>query len=122
MLPLPRFFTLTLEGFYAEPGRAASSRRATRGHVTNRSPLAIVSVVSHHYPVTASTQSLPSVTSHQITKSFTIDTYEKHSRNSRRIRTSKTQDLKLFRINTYKKTEGGPTQNFAYPTSWPAEA
>ena len=44
----------------------------------------------------------------QITKSFTIRTYEKRARNSRRIRPSKTQSLKPFRMNTYKKTGGGP--------------
>ena len=63
------------------------------------------------------------VTDHQspVTKSFTtlslrvvlarkIRTSEKYSRNSFRIRTSKTQDLKLFRMNTYEKTpQGGRT-------------
>jgi len=42
------------------------------------------------------------------TISFTFRTYEKRARNSRRIRTSKTQHLKPFRMNTYKKTGGGP--------------
>ena len=41
------------------------------------------------------------------TISFTFRTYEKRARNSRRIRTSKTQDLKPFRMNTYKKTGRG---------------
>jgi len=36
--------------------------------------------------------------------SFRIRTYERHTRNPFGIRTSKTQDLKLFRMNTYKKT------------------
>jgi hypothetical protein len=57
------------------------------------------------------------------TISFTIRTYEKRARNCRRIRTSKTQDLKLFRMNTYKNTgRGTPTQNLAHPSSWLAEA
>jgi len=43
----------------------------------------------------------------QITKSFTFRTYAKRTRNSRRIRTSKTQHLKPFRMNTYKKTGRG---------------
>ncbi len=42
-------------------------------------------------------------------KSRRIRTYEKCARNSFRMNTSKTKDLKLFRINTYKKTgEGVP--------------
>jgi hypothetical protein len=41
------------------------------------------------------------------TISFTIRTYAKRARNSRRIRTSKTQHLKPFRMNTYKKTGRG---------------
>jgi hypothetical protein len=44
-------------------------------------------------------------------KSRRIPTYEICARNPFRIRTSKTQDLKLFRIRTYEKTgEGGPIQ------------
>ena len=43
------------------------------------------------------------------TKFPIIRTSEKHTDNPFRIRTSKTQDLKLFRMNTYEKTqEGGP--------------
>jgi len=125
MLPFPMFFSLSLEGFYAESRRAASSRRATRGRVTNRSPLGILSVPCHQSPVAGSTPSLPPVRSHQaqITKSCRIRTYVKRAGNSRRICTSKTQDLKLFRMNTYKKTgRGAPTQNLAHPFSWPAEA
>src|SRR3984957_8112278 len=44
--------------------------------------------------------------------SFRIRTYEKRARNSRKIRTSKTQDLKPFRICTYKKTGGGVPHSF----------
>jgi hypothetical protein len=48
--------------------------------------------------------------SRRTTISFRICTSPKRARNSRRIRTSKTQDLKPFRIRTYKKTgrEEGP--------------
>jgi hypothetical protein len=47
------------------------------------------------------------------TISFIIRTYEKRARNSRRIRTSKTQHLKPFRMNTYKKTgRGDPSFRF----------
>jgi len=37
-----------------------------------------------------------------------IRTYEKHAPNPFRIRTSKTQDLKPFRMNTYEKRGRGP--------------
>jgi hypothetical protein len=49
------------------------------------------------------------VASHQsqVTKSFIIRTYAKYVHNPFRMNTSKTQDLKLFRINTYEKTGGG---------------
>ncbi len=64
---------------------------------------------NHRSPVTAPVLSLPPVTSHhsRITKSFIIRTYAKCSHNPFRMNTSKTQDLKLFRINTYEKTGGG---------------
>jgi hypothetical protein len=42
-----------------------------------------------------------------VTKSFAIRTYEKPARDPSRMRTSKTQDLKPFRMNTYEKTGGG---------------
>ncbi len=41
-------------------------------------------------------------------KSRRIRTYAKRARNPFTIRTSKTQDLKPFRIRTYEKTPGGP--------------
>jgi hypothetical protein len=41
-------------------------------------------------------------------KSRRIRTYEKRTRNPFRMNTSKTLDLKSFRIRTYKKTGGGP--------------
>src|SRR5579884_714809 len=40
-------------------------------------------------------------------KSSGIRTYEKRARNPFRIRTSKSLDLKSFRIRTYRKTPGG---------------
>jgi hypothetical protein len=42
-----------------------------------------------------------------ITIPCTISTYAKHARNPFRIRTSKTQDLKSFRIRTYEKRGRG---------------
>jgi hypothetical protein len=38
---------------------------------------------------------------------FRINTYGKHARNPIGMNSSKTQHLKLFRMNTYKKTGGG---------------
>ena len=60
-------------------------------------------------PSIVSALSLPLVTTHQspITKSFTFRTYEKTACKSCRIRTSKTQDLKPFRMNTSEKTRRG---------------
>jgi hypothetical protein len=45
--------------------------------------------------------------------SFTICTYAKHTRNPFRIRTSKTQHLKSFRIRTYEKRGEGPLPRFS---------
>ena len=62
-------------------------------------------------PVTASVLSLPPVTSHQspITISFIIRTYIKSAHKLSRMNTSKTHDLKPFRMNTSEKTgEGAP--------------
>src|SRR5580658_6860488 len=47
------------------------------------------------------------------TNTFRIRTYEKSTRNPFRIRTSKTKDLKLFRMNIYEKRGGG-----AYHSTW----
>jgi hypothetical protein len=60
-------------------------------------------------PSAASSLILPLAASHQppVTNFFRIRTYTKSPDNSNRIRTSKTQDLKPFRIRTYKKTRGG---------------
>src|SRR5271168_3906031 len=50
----------------------------------------------------------PSTSNHSLNAiSFRICTYEKVTRNPFRIRTSKTQHLKSFRIRTYEKTPGG---------------
>ena len=63
----------------------------------------------HHPPHCFSFFHQSPVTNHQsqVTKSFIIRTYAKCARNSFTMNTSKTQDLKLFRINTYGKTGGG---------------
>ena len=45
-----------------------------------------------------------------------IRTYAKRARNSLRIRTSKTQDLKPFRIRTYEKTGEGDPRPFDIAT------
>ena len=76
-------------------------------------------------PVSALVLSLPPLASHQsrVTKSFTtlrlravsarrIRTFAKCTRNFFTMNTSKTEDLKLFRMNTYKKSGGGgPTSS-----------
>ena len=68
----------------------------------------------HDNPSSKSSLALPLVTSHQsqVTNSFIIRTYEKYASNPFRMRTSKTQDLKLFRMNTYRKTPGGYPRPF----------
>jgi hypothetical protein len=54
----------------------------------------------HHRLLSTTHHSLPTI-------SLRIRTYEKRARNPFGIRTSKTQDLKSFRIRTYEKTPGG---------------
>jgi len=100
--------------FVAQTSVCALSRRSASEASEAKDPqelknLAVLPVTSQKSPVTARVLTLPPVTSHQspITKSFTIRTSEKSARNSLRIRTYKTQDLKPFRMNTYEKTGGG---------------
>jgi hypothetical protein len=64
---------------------------------------------AHHPPHCFSFFHQSPVTIHQsqVSKSFTIRTYAKCVHNPFRMNTSKIQDLKLFRINTYEKTGGG---------------
>jgi len=84
----------------------------------------------HSPPATSRVHLLPPVTSHQsrITNSFIIRTSIKPARNPFGIRTSKTQHLKPFRMNTYKKTGEGaasilivprPEARFCQGRSWP---
>jgi len=63
----------------------------------------------HSPPATALVRPLPPVTSHQsrITNSFIIRTSIKPAHKLFRMNTSKTQHLKPFRMNTYKKTGVG---------------
>jgi len=82
--------------------------------------LALRPIASCESPLTAPALLLPPVTSHQsqITNPFTIRTYEKLSPNPFRIPTSKTRDLKSFRMNTYEKTLGRatpPSQLLLFP-------
>ena len=104
-LPLPsKGFTRSQEGppLHAEP-RGATSR------IAPHSPSCPSSVI-----IIQSRPRLNRFHQSRVTKSLSPlqSAYEKHTRNSRRIRTSKTQDLKLFGINTYKKTEGGRHPKF----------
>jgi len=91
---------------FSRYGSCLPSFRFHRSRITGRGPR----VPNNESPVTGSTLCLPRVTSHQskITKSCRICTYEKRAPNPFRIRTSKTQHLKPFRMNTYEKTRGGP--------------
>jgi hypothetical protein len=81
--------------------------------VAQISDLPVLPVTSNKSPVTTSALFPSPVTSHQsrVTKSFTIRTYERPAPNPFRIHTSKTQDLKPFRMNTYKKTGRGRSAN-----------
>src|SRR5579859_6336940 len=65
---------------------------------------------ARHSPTRDFAPLLPPVTRHAspITISFRIRTYEKHLRKPSGMNTSKTQDLKPFRMNTYEKTGGAP--------------
>jgi hypothetical protein len=100
--------------FVAQTSVCALLRQSTSEMPEAKDPqelenLAVLTVITHESPVGAPALFLPLVTSHQsqITKSCRIPTYENRARNCRRIRTSKTQDLKPFRIRTYKKRWGG---------------
>jgi len=112
--------------------QSASERSAANDPQELKNP-GVHQITSHESPLTASALFLPPVTSHQsqITKSCRIRTYAKRASNSSRIRTSKTQHLKPFRMNTYEKTgEGGsrgltsfkPKSSFSSPlplARWP---
>jgi hypothetical protein len=110
------FFAAQTEFIPAKPGVCAFLRQSTSERSEAKDPqelknLVVDPVTSNKSPVTASALFLPPVTSHQsqVTKSFTIRTSAKRPCNPCRIRTSKTQDLKPFRMNTYRKTgEGDP--------------
>jgi len=67
-----------------------------------------VSVLSRFFPALATHHSSLA------TIPFRIRTSGKLTRNSRRIRTSKTQDLKPFRIRTYRKTGVGGGRSEVY--------
>lgn len=70
---------------------------------------------SYRHPRTSQLSNLPTLLRAIF---FTIRTSEKHAPNPFRIRTSKTQDLKPFGMNTYEKTRGGGTplpRYFAHP-------
>src|SRR5580704_17234203 len=90
-------FTLTLEGFRPRrtrpfPALPAEHARHSPSSFTNRQTFQHSNLLTLREP-----------------SSFRIHTSAKRACNSRRIRTSKTQDLKRFRMNTYGKTRGeGP--------------
>jgi hypothetical protein len=105
----PAFATLT--GFVTANPFVCHSYKKTPGVGGHSSPL----------PPQPPLLPLPPRTRHNPadlpTKSFTIRTSEKCARNSFRMCTSKTKDLKLFRMNTYKKTPGGRGPLFSFTSS-----
>ena len=79
--------------------RTLSQKHPGWGHLLQTKIFSFGNLATHYSPLS--------------TISFIIRTYEKRARNSRRIRTSKTQHLKPFRMNTYKKTgRGAPSFRF----------
>src|SRR5579859_7475895 len=80
--------------------RQSASQRSEAKDPQGLKKLAVRSVTSLKSPVTAWVLSLPPVTNHPspITKSFGIRTSEKHTCNPFEIGTSKTKQLKSFRI------------------------
>ena len=75
-------------------------------------PYPLTSIESHLYKkyprgVTHSSQPKSSKYPAPVSISFRIRTYKKHILNSSRMNSSKTQGLKPFRMNTYKKTGVG---------------
>ena len=113
----PFFATLTSDPQLAENPATLSPVSATLTSRVKHKSFACHSYRKHRGSHFSSLMSLGSlycswpapVTSHpsQITKPCTIRTYEKHTPNPFGIRTSKTQDLKPFRMNTYEKTGEG---------------
>jgi hypothetical protein len=91
------------------PERSEGSAFSPIPHVLVSLHPCFVTSHSHESSFTSSTLSFPPVINHQspVTKSCRIRTSAKRARNSRRIRTSKTQYLKPFRMNTYEKNGEG---------------
>lgn len=87
------------------------SSRATRPKVptTSEKICFFLSSCSRYFPPSLITDHGTPATrlSPSVTKSFTMRTSEKHARNSFRMRSFKTKDLKLFRMNSSEKTPGG---------------
>jgi hypothetical protein len=105
----PLFATLTKNtGGWGTPSFSANSVPSALKSARALPPTDLFAA-QHHPPHCFSFFHQSPVTSHhsQVTKSFTIRTYAKCARNPCRMNTSKTQDLKLFRINTYKKNGEG---------------
>jgi hypothetical protein len=107
----PGWGAATFNSFVAQTSVCALLRQSTSEipeakELQELKNLAVLPVSSHESPVAA--QALSS-TSHQsqITKSCKIRTFEKHTRNPFGIGSFKTQDLKPFRMCSYKKTGGG---------------
>jgi len=86
--------------------RTLSQKHPGWGHLLQTKIFSFGNLATHYSPLS--------------TISFIIRTSAKHARNTSRIRTSKTQDLKPFRMNTYRKTgEGAPSRDPFFITSLP---
>ena len=99
---------LSVPAFSSFSSLCSGGSSDTRLSLTRRPPC------QRDKPSSKSSSTLPLVTSHQpqVTISFRIRTYEKCVSNPSRIRTSKTQDLKPFRMNTSRKTPRGVPRSF----------
>jgi hypothetical protein len=107
----PFLATLTDSSQPIENPATLSPAFATLTSFVNPNPFVCHSYEKHPgwgYPLIALSAKLFSPLScYPAPNPFRIRTSAKHARNSCGIRTSKTQDLKPFRIRTYEKTPGG---------------
>ena len=120
MLPCPMLSSQSSQspssspGFSPSVGLSVSAFRSFSNFCSGRSSDPRLSPTrrppcQHDNPSANFSPALPLGTSHQspVTNSFIIRTSEKCPSNPFRMRTSKTRDLKLFRMNTYRKTPRG---------------
>src|SRR6202790_4902701 len=101
------------------PTFSTASRLRKHGDATNSLPLAALLHSSPYTPrCTPVSQLFSASFSGLLAVCFRIHTYEKRVCNPCRICTSKTQDLKSFRIRTYEKTTGGWGVSFEWDSQY----